>query len=129
MRSYLVSNSALLNLEEPIKYLGDIHGTDGNFLRLQSAFRELERENEVLRARYIELQKQRPSTTASEDRDRIISKLRTEITTLNSEISGLRGQSSVSVNVHGNTSEFELKIKTLNSTIQELESQIRSQKV
>lgn len=49
MKTVLVSNSATLNLEEPIKYLGDIHGDQEGFLRLQSAFRELERENEVLR--------------------------------------------------------------------------------
>jgi hypothetical protein len=41
----------------------------------------------------------------------------------------LRSQSTVSVNVSGNSQEYEIKIRTLNSRIQELESQLRSQKV
>lgn len=41
----------------------------------------------------------------------------------------MKAQSSVSVNVTGNTHEYEIKIRTLNSKIQELESQLRAQKM
>ena len=41
----------------------------------------------------------------------------------------MKSKSQVSVNVQGNTQEYEIKIRTLNSKIQELESQIRTQKV
>lgn len=44
-------------------------------------------------------------------------------------MSSLRSKSQVSVNVQGNSQEYEIKIRTLNSKIQELESQIRTQKV
>lgn len=69
-------------IEEPVAMLGEIHGSDGNFLRLQSAFRELERENQVLRERYVKLQSSQPSMTASEDKERIISSLRSQIASL-----------------------------------------------
>jgi hypothetical protein len=39
MKSILVSNMKTINLDEPIKYLGDIHGSDSNLIRMQSAFR------------------------------------------------------------------------------------------
>lgn len=116
-------------VEEPVAVLGEIHGTDGNYLRLQSAFRELERENQVLKERYIKWQTSQPSLTVSEDKERIISSLRSQIASLTNEISTLRAKSQVSVNVQGNTQEYEIKIRTLNSKIQELESQIRTQKV
>jgi TolA-binding protein len=48
---------------------------------------------------------------------------------LNTSISSLKGKETVSVNVTGNTQEYEIKIRTLNSRIQELESQIRTQKI
>lgn len=54
-------------IEEPLSILGDIHGTDGNYLRLQSAFREIERENQVLREKYIKWQSNAPSVHASGD--------------------------------------------------------------
>lgn len=41
----------------------------------------------------------------------------------------MKSKSQVSVNVQGNTQEYEIKIRTLNSKIQELESQLRTQKV
>lgn len=52
-----------------------------------------------------------------------------QITDQASEIASLRAQPVTNVNVNTNTQEFEIKIRTLNSRIQELESQIRTQKV
>ncbi len=46
-----------LKVEEPIAILGDIHGTGQEFIRLQSAFRALEKENSLLRDRYVKWQK------------------------------------------------------------------------
>jgi hypothetical protein len=118
-----------LVIDEPIKILGDIHGSDSNFLRLQSAFRALEKENEVLKQRYIKWQVDQPNPHLLEDRDRIINNLRDQIVTLTTQISSLKGKETVSVNVQGNTQEYEIKIRTLNSKIQELESQLRTQKI
>lgn len=118
-----------LVIDEPLKTLGDIHGSDSNFLRLQSAFRALEKENEVLKQRYIKWQVDQPNPHLLEDRDRIINNLRDQIVTLTTQISSLRGKETVSVNVQGNTQEYEIKIRTLNSKIQELESQLRTQKI
>jgi hypothetical protein len=67
--------------------------------------------------------------SGSEDKERIISSLRSQIASLTNEMSSLKVKSQVSVNVQGNTQEYEIKIRTLNSKIQELESQIRTQKV
>lgn len=116
-------------IEEPIAILGEIHGTDGNYLRLQSAFRELERENQVLKERYVKWQSSQPSHHGLEDKERIISSLRSQIASLTNEVSSWKSKSQVSVNVQGNTQEYEIKIRTLNSKIQELESQLRTQKV
>ena len=129
IRTVLKEDVRKIYIEEPIALLGEIHGSDGNFLRLQSAFRELERENQVLRERYVKWQTSQPSLSGSEDKERIISSLRSQIASLTNEISGLKIKSQVSVNVQGNTQEYEIKIRTLNSKIQELESQIRTQKV
>jgi hypothetical protein len=90
-------------IEEPLKIIGEIHGTDGNFLRLQSAFRELERENQVLRERYVKWQTDQPNAHLIDDKERTISSLRNQIVSLTNEISKLRSQSSVNVNVQGNT--------------------------
>ncbi len=98
-------------------------------MRLQSAFRELERENQVLKERYVKFQTIQPSLTAIEDKERIIASLRSQIASLTNEVSTMRAKSQVSVNVQGNTQEYEIKIRTLNSKIQELESQLRTQKV
>ena len=104
-----------LVIDEPIKTLGEIHGLDSNFLRLQSAFIALEKENEVLKQRYIKWQVDQPNPHLLEDRDRIINNLRDQIVTLTTQISSLRGKETVSVNVQGNTQEYEIKIRTLKS--------------
>ena len=82
IRNVIKEDVRKIYIEEPVAMLGEIHGSDGNFLRLQSAFRELERENQVLRERYVKLQSSQPSMTASEDKERIISSLRSQIASL-----------------------------------------------
>lgn len=99
----LTTDVRKIYIEEPIAVIGDIHGTDSNFLRLQSAFRELERENQVLRERYVKWQTDKPSLHSVEDKERTISSLRTQIVSLTNEISKLKSQSSVNVNVQANT--------------------------
>ena len=69
------------------------------------------------------------SVSISGDQTRIIQNLRNEITTLNNQLSELRKQSQVNVNITANTSEYEIKIRTLNSRIQELESQLRTVRI
>ena len=129
-RSALTSELVTGIISEPIMDLGAIHGTDSNFLRLQSAFRALEKENEILRERYIKWQIDQPNIHLIEDKERIINHLRDQVLSLNTSISSLKGKETVSVNVTGgNSQEYELKIRTLNSRIQELESQLRTQKI
>jgi len=128
-RNVLTSKLVVGVIDEPIKELGEIHGSDSNFLRLQSAFRALEKENEILRERYIKWQVDQPNVHLVEDKERVINHLRDQILQLNGQISSLKGKETVSVNVQGNTSEYEIKIRTLNSRIQELESQLRTQKI
>lgn len=130
IRGSLVSKDIRdIYIGEPTALLGDITGSDGNFLRLQSAFRALTAENELLRARYVQWKEGLPNVHAIEDKDKIITNLTRQIVDLTSQIGSLKSQSSVAVNVSGNTQEYEIKIRTLNSRIQELESQLRTQKV
>lgn len=81
-------------------------------------------ENDILRNRIIEIEKGRPFATGvstvsiSNDQNRTIQNLRNEITTLNNQLSELKRQSQVNVNISANTSEYEIKIRTLNSRIQ-----------
>lgn len=85
------------------------------FTLFESRFRALTKENELLRDKYLRWQKERPNVHGVEDRDRIIDNLEKKIVELQSELNKFRSQSSVSVNVVGNTQEYELKIRTLNS--------------
>jgi hypothetical protein len=39
IRTILTTDIRNLQIEEPLRILGDIHGTDAQYLRLQSAFR------------------------------------------------------------------------------------------
>ncbi len=82
IRTVLKEDVRKIYIEEPVAVLGEIHGSDGNFLRLQSAFRELERENQVLKERYIKWQTSQPSHTAVDDKERIVSSLRSQIASL-----------------------------------------------
>lgn len=64
-----------------------------------------------------------------EDRDRIIDTLEKKIAQLSQELNALKSQTSVSVKVSGNADEYQLKIRTLSSKIDELESQLRINKI
>jgi hypothetical protein len=77
----------------------------------------------------VRWQKEIPSAQAVSDKEKIIENLTRQIVGFTSEISTLKSQSSVNVNISGNTQEYEIKIRTLNSRIQELESQLRTQRV
>ncbi len=57
IRGSLVLDVRSLKTDEVITTLGDIRGEGEGFLRLQSAFRALERENTLLRERYVRWQK------------------------------------------------------------------------
>lgn len=74
-------------------------------------------------------QKEVPNASVLADKEKIIESLTRQIANLSIDISSLRSQPVTSVNVNANTQEFEIKIRTLNSRIQELESQLRTQKV
>lgn len=68
-----------------------------------SRFRELLKQAELSRDMYLKLQKERPNIHGLEDRDRIIDNLERRIMELQSENNSYKTQSTVSVNVIGNT--------------------------
>lgn len=92
-------------------------------IRLQGAFRSLERENQLLKDKYIQWQSNLHHE--SHDHDVIINELQRKIVDLTSEINHFRSQASVSVNVSGNTEAYERQIRTLNDRIKELEGRLR----
>lgn len=110
--------------EETVTTLSEIHGVSTDFVRLESLMRERLAENDLLRTRIIDIEKGKPigsgnsTVSISSDQTRTIQNLRNEITTLNNQLSELRRQSQVNVNISANTSENEIKIRTLNSRIQ-----------
>eukprot|EP00178_Gracilaria_changii_P011498 TRINITY_DN3268_c0_g2_i4.p1 TRINITY_DN3268_c0_g2~~TRINITY_DN3268_c0_g2_i4.p1 ORF type:complete len:266 (+),score=28.90 TRINITY_DN3268_c0_g2_i4:1144-1941(+) len=108
--------------------LSSIYGGFDNdvFVRLESAFRAIEKENQLLRDKYIRWQVDRPNVHGVEDRERIIDNLEKRILELNSELNQYKSQSSVSVNVSGNIQDYENKIRTLTGRITDLESQLRN---
>jgi hypothetical protein len=129
LRDALTIDAKDLRVDEQIYILGDIHGDGEGFFRLQSAFRTLERENELLREQYIRWQKEVPSTQTLISKDVIIENLSRQLSNITTELSTIKSQPTTSVNVSSNVQENEIKIRTLNSRIQELESQLRTQKV
>ena len=106
-----------------------IHNTKEQFFRVDSAFREILSENEHLKNALIRAEREIPSIDGIADRERVINTLERRIVELNSEIKGLRSQTQVSVNVQGSTDEYQIRIRTLNSKIEELESQLRTSKI
>lgn len=106
-----------------LKFAGNLD--NDVFMRVQGAFRALEKENELLRDKYIRWQVDRPNIHGVEDRDRIIDTLERRIVELQGELNGFRSQSTVSVNVSGNTEAYERQIRTLNTRIQELEGRLK----
>ena len=129
VRNALVIDPKTLHVDEIVHVLGDIHGNGDGYIRLQSAFRALERENQLLKDKYVRWQKEVPNAQVLSDKERIIENLSRQIAGLTTELSTVRSQPSTSVNVNANVQEYEIKIRTLNSRIQELESQLRTQKV
>ena len=129
MRNALSVDVKSLKTEEIVHVLGEIHGKGDKFLRLQSAFRTLERENQLLKDKYVKWQKEVPNAQLLSDKERIIENLSKQIAQLSTDLSTARSQPSTTVSVSGNVQEYEIKIRTLNSRIQELESQLRTQRV
>jgi predicted RNase H-like nuclease (RuvC/YqgF family) len=93
-------------VEVPSMVLGEINGTEEGFFRLQSAFRTIERENEMLREKYLNLEKEVPNSHALTDKERVIENLTKQIVDLTEEISRLKSQASVNINVNTNSEEF-----------------------
>ena len=57
VRNVLTVDPRTLQSEEYVQVLGDIRGLGDGFIRLQSAFRALERENQLLKERYVKWQR------------------------------------------------------------------------
>ena len=102
IRSSLTLDVRGLRTEETTYELGDIHGDGDGYIRLQSAFRALERENSLLRERYVKWQKEVPNAQAISDKERIIQNLSKQIAGLTSELSTVKSQPTTSVNVSSN---------------------------
>lgn len=83
----LVIDPKLLKTEEVVYSVGEIHGTGNDFIRLQSAFRGLERENTLLKDRYVKWQKEFPNAQMVADKERIIENLTKQIATLSLDLS------------------------------------------
>ena len=82
--------------------LGDIHGDNEGYIRLQSAFRTLERENDLLRQQYVRWQKEVPNAQAIADKDIIINNLSNQLARITTELSSAKSQPTTSVNVNAN---------------------------
>lgn len=96
-------------------------------MRLQGAFRSLEKENQLLKDKYVNWQSGLHKET--HDHDRIINELQKKIVDQAGEINSYRAQSSVNVNVSGNSEAYERQIQTLNNKIRELDSKLRQTSV
>ena len=72
--------------------MGDIHGNGDGYIRLQSAFRALERENQLLKDRYVKWQKDVPNAQLLTDKERVIENLSKQIATLTTELSTVKSQ-------------------------------------
>jgi hypothetical protein len=102
IRNSLTVDVRNLKSEESISVLGDISGSGDGFLRLQSAFRALEKENSLLRDKYVRWQKEVPNAQLLSDKERIIENLSRQIANLSTELSQVRSQPSSSVNISAN---------------------------
>ncbi len=78
-----------------------------------------------MRNHYVRWQKEIPNASILVDKEKVIENLIRQIASLSMEISTLRSQPVTTVN----TQEYDIKIRTLNSRIQVLESQLRTQRV
>jgi hypothetical protein len=95
---------SIVSSDDEFPLLNQGNFSDPKFFTLfESRFRALTKENELLRDKYLRWQRERPNVHGVEDRDRIIDNLEKKIVELSSELNGFKTQSSVSVNVVGNT--------------------------
>jgi hypothetical protein len=95
---------SIVSSDDEFPLLNQGNFSDPKFFTLfESRFRALTKENELLRDKYLRWQRERPNIHGVEDRDRIIDNLEKKIVELSSELNGFKTQSSVSVNVVGNT--------------------------
>lgn len=110
-----------LSISEPTKVLGEVEGSGSDANRLLSYIRERDAENQTLKQRLIEVEK---SSIAKEysgvNSERTLQALRAENSDLARQIDQLKTKASQS------GSSDDLKLKTANARIQELESQLRT---
>ena len=109
----MIENQGQLKVhQEPTRKLDDLflHETHESFVRVDSAFREIEQENQHLRNLLLQAANERPSMSGIEDRERIIDSLEKKIAELSQELNSYKSQASVSVKVTGNTDEYQIKI-------------------
>lgn len=72
----------------------------------------------MLREEYIQLQREMPSMQILADKQKVIQNLTNQIVQLSSEISTLKSQSSVSINVSTHFQDYQTKLTEMNSRIQ-----------
>jgi hypothetical protein len=72
IRRLIDVDPATIRQTETVFVLGDIHGTEEGFIRLESAFRALEEENSRLRNHYVRWQKEIPNASILVDKEKII---------------------------------------------------------
>jgi len=122
-----VSSTFTVHIGEPTRILGDFEGSGNDFNRLLSFLREREGEVGLLKTRLIDVEKKAISNEFSGvDAERTIRALRVQNEALTQQIDQLRSSASIGASDAGRVRELELKLKTANSRIQELESQLRS---
>jgi hypothetical protein len=111
--------------DEPLRIFGELHGTGEDFARLQGMYREAMYNVDLLREKLIASEKARVTGTSGIDQSRNNDALKREIQSQQEEIRSLRSQGITG----GSNQEYETKIRTLQSRIQDLESQIRTSKL
>lgn len=116
----LVSSKFTLCISEPIKILSDVEGSGNDFNRLLSYLRERDGENEVYKGKLIEFEKNGlQQQYSSVNHERTISSLRQQNNELAQQIDSIKQLGSQSTG-------DDIKLKTANAKIQELESQLRT---
>ena len=79
------------------------------FVRLQGAFRALEKENQLLRDKHIRWQLDRPNIHGVEDRDRMINILETKIVELQEQLNRA-GSASIGTSITSGSEGHERQI-------------------
>ena len=123
----LSSSYTVTSQQEPLRELGDFVGSGNDWSRLSSYSREREAEVDLLLKRIFTMERSNLKTEYSGvDAERTLSTLRSENASLVQEIDRLRSTASISNNSANREKELELKLRTANARIQELESQLRT---